>query len=283
MAQLYRKSALDKISNPEQLDKALTVTTPLSWLALAAITLIVVVTLVWSIVGRIPVTISAEGIITNPTGVSAVYAHEKGVVKWVNVTEGTELHIDNPTPILSYTDSKGKEQILYSDQVGTVSSVNVKAGDSLDNGTLVVRVTPSVTHNEKAGYDQVVVCYINLGDRSKIKRYADGGLYVNIYLTGEDSQRNGYMMARVINIDSTIDADGSHAKNVLGANANTIAVTCELLLDESTASGYYWSNNAGGSRVQEVDDTLINAKFVVEEIPPIKKLSEKLAELWGGH
>ena len=25
-----------------------------------------------------------------------------------------------------------------------------------------------------------------------------------------------------------------------------------------------------------------DAKFVVEEIPPIKKLSEKLAELWGG-
>ena len=282
MAQLYRKSALDKISDPEQLDKALTVTTPLSWLALVALTLVIVVTLIWSIVGRIPVTITADGVITNPTGVNAVYAHEKGVVKWVNVSEGTQLHIDQPTPILSYTDSTGEEKTLFSDQVGTVSAVNVRVGVQLENGTLVARVTPAVTHNGTTGYDQVVVCYLDLRDRSKIHRQADGGLFVNIYLTGEDSQRNGYMVARVINIDATIDAEGDHAKTVLGANPNTIAVTCELILDNSTASGYYWSNGSGAARVRESDDTIVSAKFIVEEIPPIKKLSEKLAELWGG-
>ncbi|MBR5095251.1 MAG: hypothetical protein IK095_09155 [Oscillospiraceae bacterium] len=282
MAQLYRKSALDKISNPEQLDKALTVTTPLSWLALVALTLVVIVTLVWSIVGRIPVTITAEGVITNPTGVNAVYAREKGTVKWINISEGSELHIDVPTPVLSYTDSNGEEKTLYSDQVGTVSSVNVNVGDKLENGTLVARVTPSVTHNKTSGYDQVVVCYIDLRDRSKIHRQADGGLFVNIYLTGEDSQKNGYMVARVINIDATIDTEGSHAKNVLGSNANTVAVTCELILDDSTASGYFWSNSSGAARAAESDDTIVSAKFIVEEIPPIKKLSEKLAELWGG-
>lgn len=282
MAQLYRKSALEKISSPEQLDKALTVTSPLSWLALAAVTLIIVVTLIWSIVGRIPVTVTADGVITNPTGVCAVYAREKGVVKWINVAEGSQLHIDNPTAILTYTDANGEEQTLFSDQVGTVSSVNVKVGDALENGTLVARVTPSVTHNQKAGYDQVVVCYLKLADRSKIRRWADGGLYVNVYLTGEESQRNGYMVARVTNIDATIDPSNPHAKAVLGAENNTVAVICEIILDDSTASGYYWSNSSGGSRVQETDDTPVSAKFVVEEIPPIKKLSEKLAELWGG-
>ncbi len=277
--QLYRKAALDRISNPEQLDKALTVTSPLSWLALAAMTLIVVVTVVWSIVGRIPVTITAKGVITNPTGVSAIYAHENGVVKWVNVSEGSELHIDPQTPVLVYTASNGEERTLYSDQVGRVSSVNVKVGDSLDNGTLVARVTPTVTANGKSGYDQVVVCYLSLSDRSKIKP----GLKVNIYLTGEDSQKNGHMVARVISIDSTIDTNGSHAKNVLGAETQTVAVTCELYLDPETASGYFWSNDSGSARSQERDDTPVTAKFVVEEIPPIKKLSEKLAELWGGH
>ncbi len=33
MANLYRKSFLEKLEMPEQLDKAITITSPLSWLA----------------------------------------------------------------------------------------------------------------------------------------------------------------------------------------------------------------------------------------------------------
>ena len=48
MANLYRKAALDKISSPEQLDQAITVSSPLSWLAVAAVALIVAATLIWA-------------------------------------------------------------------------------------------------------------------------------------------------------------------------------------------------------------------------------------------
>ena len=65
MAELYRKSALERISSPEQLDKALKVTSPMSWLALLAVTLIVVVTVIWSIVGTIPVTVTTSGVISS--------------------------------------------------------------------------------------------------------------------------------------------------------------------------------------------------------------------------
>lgn len=282
MAQLYRKSALEKLQSPEQLDKALTVTSPMSWLVLVALTLIIVVTVIWSFVGKIPITVTANGLITNPTGVSSVYAMERGTVKWINVTPGSKLHVDNPTPILTYTDSSGEEKTLYSDQIGTVSSVNVSVGGSLENGTEVITVTPDITHNSTTGNDQVVVVYVSLADRSKIKRDADGGNDVNIYLTGEDSQKNGYMVGRIVNIDGTVNVGDSHAKTVLGAEVNTIAVTCELYLDKDSASGYFWSNAAGAARGQERNDTPVSAKFVVEEMPPIKLLFEKLAELWGG-
>ena len=48
MAQLYRKAALERISNPDQLDKAIAITSPASWLMLIGITLILVVVIVWS-------------------------------------------------------------------------------------------------------------------------------------------------------------------------------------------------------------------------------------------
>ena len=46
MAQIYRKTALDKISSPEQLDKSLKITSPLSWLVLLGLTLIVIVAVI---------------------------------------------------------------------------------------------------------------------------------------------------------------------------------------------------------------------------------------------
>ena len=66
MSQLYRKTALEKISSPEQLDKTLKLTSPISWLTLLGITLILTVALVWSIVGTVSETITAFGIISSP-------------------------------------------------------------------------------------------------------------------------------------------------------------------------------------------------------------------------
>ena len=41
MADLYRKSSLDKLSNPEQLDRMIKISSPLSWLALIAVLLVI--------------------------------------------------------------------------------------------------------------------------------------------------------------------------------------------------------------------------------------------------
>ena len=62
MAELFRKSSLEKLSSPEQLDKAITVSTPVSWLALIGITAIIGAVVVWSILGSLPTIVSAQGI-----------------------------------------------------------------------------------------------------------------------------------------------------------------------------------------------------------------------------
>jgi len=121
MAELYRKSALERISSPEQLDKALKITSPLSWLALLAITLIIVVTVIWSIIGTIPVTVTTQGIVASPVSTNSVYIQETGTVVSVLVHAGDELHFN--APILTYKTGSGEVKTLYADQVGTVSEL----------------------------------------------------------------------------------------------------------------------------------------------------------------
>jgi HlyD family secretion protein len=58
---LFRKAALERLSSPEQLDKAIVVSTPVSWLALIGVTVIVAASVLWLVYGGLPITIMAAG------------------------------------------------------------------------------------------------------------------------------------------------------------------------------------------------------------------------------
>lgn len=277
MAQLYRKSALEKISSPEQLDKALTVTSTMSWIALIAITLILVVTIVWSIIGTIPVTVTTTGIVASPVSTNAVYTPESGSVTSVLVYPGSALRIGDP--VASYKTGNGDVKTIYSDQVGTVTEVLVKSGDSITQGNEIIRVSPN------SNSEQVIVCYVKLSDAKKIER----GMQVSVSLSSAESQTYGHMLARAINIDSYVSSSKGMSY-VLGTDNNlsstfqkdgaVVAVTCELYPDPGTTSGYYWSNERG-SKLDVTNGSLVSAKVVVEEVRPITKLFSKLKEIWG--
>lgn len=276
MAQLYRKSALDKISSPEQLDKTLKVTSPMSWLVLIGITVIVVVTIIWSIVGTIPETVTVQGIISSPVSTNAIYSTGTGEVKAVFVHPGSEVHYGDT--IATYRTGANEMISIVSDQVGTVSDVLVSAGDTLMQGNEIVRVSPTTSGA------QVVVCYLPLSQAKKIER----GMQVQVYIDSVDSQSSGHMIARVVNIDS-FAATTSGIAHVVGAdnsiaamyqqNGPVVAVTCEFYPGETT-SGYYWTNEKG-STVTVTNGSSVTAKIVTEEIAPITKLFSKLKDLWG--
>lgn len=293
MAQLYRKSALERISSPEQLDKALTVTSPLSWIALAAVTVVILVTVVWSVIGTIPVTVTTAGIVASPVSTNAIYCPETGTVLSVYVSPNAQISINDP--VASYKTGNGDVKTIFSDQVGTVTEILVRKQETdekdktekkdqkagkINQGDALLRISP------KANSAQVIVCYVELADAKKIHR----GMQVNVSLKIKESNTYGHMVARVINVDSyAVSKEGMDF--VLGSNNNVastfqkdnkavVAVTCELYPDPGTVSGYFWSNEKGG-RLEVTNGTLVDAKIVVEEVRPITKLFAKLKEIWG--
>lgn len=277
MAQLYRKSALEKISSPEQLDKALTVTSPMSWIALVAITLILIVTINWSINEKIPVTVTATGIVASPVSTNAVFAPETGRVTAVLVNRGSWIEIGDP--IAYYIIGSGEVKTILSDQVGTVTEILAKTEDTVTQGNEIIRVSPSAISG------QVVVCYVKLDDAKKIKT----NMEANITLASQDSQTYGHMVGRVINVDSyassnqgmsyVLGSDNNMAASFQGGEA-VVAVTIELLPGEGTSSGYFWSNSKG-AKLDVTNGSKAIAKIIVDQVRPIYKLFYKLKEIWG--
>ena len=278
MAELYRKSALERLSSPEQQDKTIVVVSPMSWIVLAALTVIVVITIVWSVVGTLPETVSTSGIVSSPVSTNAIYAPESGKVLSVNVHGGSAIGMNDV--VMSYQTGKGDVCEVLSDQVGTVTNVTVKVGEDINQGSEIMRISPRTEGN------QVIVCYVKLADAKKIER----GMTVMVMLSAADKQTYGHMTGRVINIDSYVSSTKGMAY-VLGADNNlaatfqkdgaaVVAVTCELYPDPGTVSGYYWSNEKGKT-LDVTNGSLVEAKIVTKEIAPIAKLFTKLKEIWG--
>jgi HlyD family secretion protein len=65
---IFRKAALERLSSPEQLDQLAGLTSPLGWLALAALGLVVVSALAWSVFGSVPTWVEGRGILVSQGG-----------------------------------------------------------------------------------------------------------------------------------------------------------------------------------------------------------------------
>lgn len=65
---LFRQESLERLSSPERLDELMTIVNLKTWLPLGTIGVLLGIGLIWSLVGRIPVTTTGEGILVNKSG-----------------------------------------------------------------------------------------------------------------------------------------------------------------------------------------------------------------------
>lgn len=94
-ARLFRKSALDRLSSPEQLDQMIRLTRPRDWLATLSILVLIALAGLWSVLGRVPERVKGSGILITSGGrvVDAV-AGGDGTLTEILVPVGTRVKRD---------------------------------------------------------------------------------------------------------------------------------------------------------------------------------------------
>lgn len=274
MAELYRKSSLDKLSNPEQLDRRIKISSPLSWLALIAVLLIIVATVVWSIFGTLPTTETVSGMIVSTSNVNAVYSENTGTLEKYCKEIGNS--VKNGEKIAEIKLDDGTVKNVVADRDGVLSVLSLEVGTPVLAGSEVARITPKDVGN------QAVVCYVPLAYAQKFEK----GMEVLVYPTSVDSQKYGHMEAEIISVDdyatnanslAYIFGTGNMVAEQFAANGPIVSIVCKIKSDDSTKSGYYWSSkNAKNLTVS--NGTVISAKIVVEECAPITKLIGKFKD-----
>ena len=113
----FRKSALDRLSSPEQLDALVKVADAKGWIAAAAIMLIIAFGAVWSVFGSIPTEVEASGILVSRGGhLMNVSSPSAGMVTQVRIRAGDRVSAGQVLAIVSQSEQEQRlrnaEQIL---------------------------------------------------------------------------------------------------------------------------------------------------------------------------
>ena len=85
---LFRQSALDALSNPEQLDQPLRLLRPSQWLLLLSLVGFCLSILTWSVLGRLPVRISGRGVLIRQDSLKLVQSESTGRLQELAVEVG---------------------------------------------------------------------------------------------------------------------------------------------------------------------------------------------------
>lgn len=278
MADLYRKSSIEKLSNPEQLDKTIKITSPLSWLALVGVLIIVVATIVWAFTGTLASTTSLNGVVVSSQSIGTIYADEFGTVEKVQKKVGDKVKTGDV--IFEIETAEGIHKKISAREDGIITAILADVTSKIYVGAEIVRYTPANIKN------QIVVCYVPVSTAELLNE----DMKVSLYPTALDSQKYGHMEATIKEIGEYTVAT-SNMWYVLGTdnlvaeqfldNGPVVSVVCEIKTDKSTKSGFYWTNDNGGNLTIS-NGTYISAKVVVSEEKPITKLVGSIRDTLEG-
>ena len=107
---LFRKESLERLSSPERLDQLMQVVNPRDWLALTTLGFFIFLALLWSIFGRIPITVTGQGVLIRPRRVVEFQSPISGQLQSLNVRDGQCIEKDYVLATIDPSDLKQQLQ-----------------------------------------------------------------------------------------------------------------------------------------------------------------------------
>lgn len=160
---IFRKEAIERLSSPEQLDQLMRIVSPRSWLPLAALGGLLACGLVWSFVGRIPVTTTGRGVLVyadaaeNPLPASPLDAPPQQLVGVAYFSAGEIAQIMPGMEVLLTPDVEGAQ--VAGGLMATVDSVSQPSITTIESARenrteqTYVEVVTIPKQNELGEYD----------------------------------------------------------------------------------------------------------------------------------
>ncbi|WP_434133344.1 NHLP bacteriocin system secretion protein [Sporomusa sphaeroides] len=308
---LFRQEALEKLRSPEQLDTLFAPATPVAWIALATVLLLVFSALMWSVFGVMATKVNGSGLIIDADGLVNISSDAGGRLAEIRVKVGDRVQRGQVVATVEQPDLEA--QIARINQEINIAMsrkemANLVAGlnelqDKLRRNSQVISpvegivadwiadgvgdvLTPgtpllSVRIDEAARGEMLVLLYVPVLDGKKIKP----GMMAQIAPGSVDVSEYGSLIGQVrtvshypVQADSMTNWTGNKeltAWVLQQTGGAAMEVQIDLIKDNDTETGYLWSSIHGAPE-KITAGTACTGHIVVKRQAPIAKAFLKL-------
>ena len=91
MSERPRQSIFEPISSPDRLDQRLNLVRPKDWLVMCTMATLMILVVLWSIVGRLPVTVAGQGVLIRPRRIIDIQAPSSGRLAQLTIQVGDRI------------------------------------------------------------------------------------------------------------------------------------------------------------------------------------------------
>ena len=276
-SRLFRKAALERLAAPEALDTVMNVTGPRSWIALAALGLLLAGVLAWGIGGRVRVETTADGACVRGRPVHIV-APAAGQIVELLVAERATVSRGQPVARVQTVSPSGATVVsdISSPQPGSIAAIEVRAGDHVEPGRALF--------NLELGDPLEAIVFVDARAARQIAVDAPALVLPAIY----DRAEYGYVNGSVAAVGATA-ASRDAMRAALGndrlverldAAGPMIAVRVRLTPASANASGVRWSSSTG-PEASIPSGVPCTATVIVAERRPITLVVPALQRVFG--
>ena len=279
---LFRRQALARLNDIDELDRLVTVTKPRAWLTLGAVAAIIIAALVWASFGRLDTSVSGEGILLSGGYVMRVTSPDAGQLDSLSVALGQHVTAGQTVGIVvtgtGQTSSPAGRTQVVSPYTGMVVSLQAYPGQFLTPGAPVITVEPLSAPLEATIYLPV-----------EMSNQVRPGQEVQVTPATVSVDQYGFMRARVsyvANLPATPESMQAVLQNEFlvqqfAAAGPVIRVQATLVPDRGNPSGYAWSTSSGPDfRIST--GTPCTARIVLSRSAPITYVFPTLQRYLGG-
>jgi multidrug efflux pump subunit AcrA (membrane-fusion protein) len=291
---IFRKSSLERISSPEQLNEYIKITHPGVWGVILGCLAILIAVGFWGFYGNIPDSVKAEGVIFPQNGAISVIPTASGRISDMRVHTGDfvqegqiiavipqENIIRQITELENNGDSNKKQISALINEYESRSIVTSPvSGIVLSTASANATVTSneaiaSIVKEDQYANNEQIICFVPTLTAKKLKR----GMEVQVSPDFAPREEYGYMYGYITDIGTypVSQADvleavgGTQYANGLLPQQSCVEVRVTLTLDSNSQDNIKWSNKKGEA-IQLSIGTDCNLLIVVQNYKPYELL-----------
>jgi multidrug efflux pump subunit AcrA (membrane-fusion protein) len=261
---LFRKSALDRLASPERLDVLIQIVSFKAWLVPFAALGLIAAALFWGLTGRVPITISGQGILLHGGRIDTLESPVAGLLVALSVQPGDVIHKQALVGQVSQP-LDGELVPITSPFEGQVLETRAREGAYLQPGTPVLRLEP-------VGEPLVAVLFVSPADGKKLA----AGMTVHLLPSTVRQEEYGYLLGTItyvsplpMSTESIVEVLGNAGlAQQLSPIPNPVEVFVSLQPSESNPSHYEWTSSRRPDTILQ-GGTFIRGRVILNVVRPI--------------